>query len=98
MVRVASRHLKGLDLLINYNYYDDSLDICSIKKCSHRLYMMKNIDIYARTIFIGDSNEYQLFKTKKRWGRKIYLNISKVSFKTGLIISKITRQINIYLF
>jgi len=55
-VRVASRYFKGPELLIDYNYYDYSLDIWSTGA------MFASMIFKKEPFFMGDSNRDQLVK------------------------------------
>ena len=77
-VRVASRYFKGPELLVEYNYYDYSLDIWStgamfasmvvIDLCS---FLRRNLSLWGKAIGISWS------KLLKFWGLKICLSISR---------------------
>lgn len=62
-VRVASRYFKGPELLIDYNYYDYSLDIWSTGAMFASMvnYILRKI-FKKEPFFMGDSNRDQLVK------------------------------------
>ena len=61
-VRVASRYFKGPELLLNYVYYDYSLDIWSLG------WMFAGIIFHKEPFFVGENNEDQLVKIAKVLG------------------------------
>jgi casein kinase II subunit alpha len=61
-VRVASRYFKGPELLLEYQYYDYSLDIWSLGCMFAGMLFMKE------PFFMGNSNEDQLVKIAKVLG------------------------------
>ncbi len=61
-VRVASRYFKSPELLLNYNYYDYSLDIWSLG-C-----MFAGIIFQKEPFFMGNNNQDQLEKITKVLG------------------------------
>lgn len=61
-VRVASRYFKGPELLVNYNYYDYSLDIWSLG-C-----MFAGMIFHKEPFFQGRDNYDQLVKITKICG------------------------------
>lgn len=62
-VRVASRYFKGPELLIDYNYYDYSLDIWSTGAMFASMvnFILRKI-FKKEPFFMGDSNRDQLVK------------------------------------
>ena len=61
-VRVASRYFKGPELLLNYVFYDYSLDIWSLG------WMFAGIIFHKEPFFVGENNEDQLVKIAKVLG------------------------------
>ena len=71
-VRVASRYFKGPELLINYNYYDYSLDIWSLG-C-----MFAGIIFHKEPFFQGRDNYDQLVKISRMCGTQdLYAYLEK---------------------
>lgn len=62
-VRVASRYFKGPELLVDYNYYDYSLDVWSTGAMFASMVDVLLFKIFKKEpFFMGDSNRDQLVK------------------------------------
>lgn len=77
-VRVASRYFKGPELLVNFQYYDYSLDIWSFGA------MLASMIFKKEPFFHGNSNTDQLVKIARVLGTdKLYAYLKKYDLKLG---------------
>lgn len=82
-VRVASRYFKGPELLVDYNYYDYSLDIWSTGAMFASMVRKMLRKIFKKEpFFMGDSNRDQLVKIAQVLGTdSLYKYLKKYHLK-----------------
>ncbi|ELQ73857.1 Casein kinase II, alpha subunit [Trachipleistophora hominis] len=88
-VKVASRFYKGPELLVDYNYYDYSLDMWSFG-CIVAEYFTKK-----SPFFFGKDNIDQLFVITEVLGRDdfyAYVKKYQISLEEGIVVSKNTKR------
>jgi casein kinase II subunit alpha len=77
-VRVASRYFKGPELLVDYQYYDYSLDVWSLGVMFAGIVLKHLSQIFMKDpFFMGSSNEDQLNEIAKVLGTKDLMDYLK---------------------